>query len=82
MIKLRRRKSKDSEQISLNDIHLKMGDIIYKDGTPYATVSSVSDNLYLLIRKTEHGDITTPYRKETLIDLILSGILTVDSLRY
>ena len=75
------RKSNDA-QISMDDISLSVGDKLFMDNELYGQVSAVSENLYMLIRKTETEEIAIPFRKEVLINKILSGKYTIETLKF
>ena len=66
----------------MDDISLSVGDKLYKDNELYGQVNAVSENLYMLIRKTETEEIAIPFRKEVLIDMILSGKYTIETLKF
>ncbi len=68
------------QQIHITDIQLNAGDMLYKNEQPYAEVVDESDSLYFL--KRLKSDMPDPYQKGRLIELILSGQLTVDQVKY
>ncbi len=66
----------------MDDINLSPGDKLYKNNELFAQISTVSENLYMIIRKKEAEEIAIPYRKEVLINQILSGKYTIESLKF
>lgn len=79
---MKKHKRSTDPQICMDDICLSPGDKLYKNNELYAQVSAVSENLYMLIRKTKAEEIAIPYRKEVLINQILSGKYTIETLKF
>ncbi|MEA4846165.1 MAG: hypothetical protein VB106_02910 [Clostridiaceae bacterium] len=82
----RKRKSGSTErkfeQISLEDIELRIGDKLYKDGSLYAEVMGESEELYFLQKSGSSCDMPSPYFKDTIIESILFGKLFLEQLRF
>lgn len=79
---MKKNKKTTNDQICIDDISLLPGDKLYKNNELFAQVSAVSESLYMLIRKIETEEIAIPYRKEVLINQILSGKYTIETLKF
>jgi hypothetical protein len=76
------KKVKMFEQISFNDIKLRIGDKLYKDGRLYAEVMGESKELYFLHKSGSSCDMPNPYFKKTIIENILFGKLFLEEMHF
>lgn len=77
-----RRKKANENQISIYDIALKAGDKLFKDGVMYGEISGESESLYFVIKNNSRDKMPIPYQKQSLLDKILMGVLTMESFSY
>lgn len=74
---------KNSEdQLSFFNLKLNKGDVLLKSGLPYGEIVDESETLFYLKKVTCRDNIPSPCNKKRLIERIISGELSVESLRY
>lgn len=78
----RSKKYKESDQLCFENISLQIGDKLYKDGQLYGELSGESETLFFMKRPGKLDEIPSPYLKNQLIERVIMGTLTVQSVRF
>ena len=76
------KKKKDSDQLSFFNLKIGKGDIILKSGIPYGEIIDESESLYYMQKASSIDSIPSPCDKKRLIERIIKGELSIDSMRY
>ncbi len=72
----------NEDQLSFFNLKLSKGDILLKEGRPYGEVVDESETLYYVKKAASNAPIPSPCDKKRLVERIISGELSVESLRY
>ncbi len=81
-MKRRRKPESQALQIGIDDIKLRIGDRLFKNGVLYGEVADESDTLFFLSKPLKDDLIPSPYIKEKLIENILLGTFTLEKINY